>query len=402
MPKRKLWERPVLHYEEDLDEHRSVSWLELFFDLFFVVCIAQLTHGLAAHPSWSAFGEFVLLFIPIWWVWIGFTYYNERFESNGLENRLFTFALMVPVIGLAAFAHGAMDETFMGFALSYVGARIVVTYLWLRATIYVKEFRETGFRLVGGFILHIILIVASVFCDAPVRYWLFAFALLTELILPLTTIPHQAKLPKFSTSKLPECFGLFVIIVLGEMVVGVVSGLAAEEHVELHLFFDAIFGVALGLSMWWIYFDFIARRPPKVGAGWAFAWGYLHMPLVIAIAAIGAGVSNMIGHHGDFSNAVVQILSTSVAIALITMALLEMTLHHAEDEPTHAKMSPGFKIIGALLALIIGWSGLVTNPPLLMLLLFSTMLIQMVYGAWSWFTQELPESISDLDSFEIE
>ena len=39
--------RPI----SDQPEHRSVSFLELFYDLVYVVLIAQLAHGLAEHPD---------------------------------------------------------------------------------------------------------------------------------------------------------------------------------------------------------------------------------------------------------------------------------------------------------------------------------------------------------------
>ncbi|MDH3651402.1 MAG: low temperature requirement protein A, partial [Saprospiraceae bacterium] len=301
MARRKLFERPFLHFEEEREEHRVVTWLELFFDLFFVVSIAQLTHALSAHPTWYDAFKFVALFIPVWWVWIGFTYYNERFESNGLENRLFTFALMVPIIGLAVFAHHGLDETFQGFVLSYVVARIIITFLWLRGTLYVPAFRAAGMRFVIGFSLSIIIATLAAFSDGTIRYVLFGLALTIDILSPFTTLNLHDKLPRFSSSKLPERFGLFVIIVLGEMVVGIVSGLAKLDHFTNPLIIETILGVALGLGMWWVYFDFIGRRSPREGSGWAFAWGYLHLPLVMTIAATGAGVANVIGHDGTLS-----------------------------------------------------------------------------------------------------
>ena len=395
MSKRTLWERPTLHFEEETAEHRKVTWLELFFDLFFVVSIAQLTHALSEHPFWPGLGSFAALFIPIWWVWIGFTYYNERFESLGLENRVFTFALMVPVIGLAAFAHHGLGETFRGFVLSYAFARIILTALWLRATIHVHEFRPTGLRFVVGFGLSVALTLVAAFADAPMRYVVFGVALAIDVLTPFTTVAQQAKLPRFSSSKLPERFGLFVIIVLGEMVVGIVNGVAALEDVSRLLFVDAALGVALGLGMWWIYFDFIGRRPPKSGTGWAFAWGYLHLPLVMTIAATGAGVANVIGHEGLLSEEVRQLIAHSVGGALIVMACLETTLHREEDEPTHPNLSPTLKLFGALLALGVGLTPL-TDPIALMLMLLGVLLIQMVYGAWVWFTQELEEGETEI------
>ena len=48
------------------DEERSASWLELFFDLVFVVAIAQLGQVLADNLSPGGFARFFLLFVPVW------------------------------------------------------------------------------------------------------------------------------------------------------------------------------------------------------------------------------------------------------------------------------------------------------------------------------------------------
>ncbi|MGB5685840.1 MAG: low temperature requirement protein A, partial [Candidatus Electrothrix sp.] len=177
MARRRLWELPQLNYEEEQGEHRKVTWLDLFFDLFFVVSIAQLAHELSAHPSWRGTAEFALLFIPIWWIWIGYTYYNERFESNGLESRLFTYLLMLPVIGFAFFGHHGIEKGFSGFVVSYAAARILLTILWLRAALHVPAFRPTGTVFVIGFTLSAVIASAAAYISIPVGYWLLAFAL---------------------------------------------------------------------------------------------------------------------------------------------------------------------------------------------------------------------------------
>ena len=51
-------------------ESRQVTWLELFFDLVFVVVIGILTHKLAhlhdGHLDYKALLQVPFLFAPIW------------------------------------------------------------------------------------------------------------------------------------------------------------------------------------------------------------------------------------------------------------------------------------------------------------------------------------------------
>ncbi len=45
---------------------RHASWLELFYDLVFVVIIAELAHKLGGRVSWPGVAAFAALFVPVW------------------------------------------------------------------------------------------------------------------------------------------------------------------------------------------------------------------------------------------------------------------------------------------------------------------------------------------------
>ncbi len=58
-------------------EDRAVSFLELFYDLVFVVLIAQIAHTLAGDVSWAGFGRFAVVFSLIWVAWVNGSFYHE-------------------------------------------------------------------------------------------------------------------------------------------------------------------------------------------------------------------------------------------------------------------------------------------------------------------------------------
>ena len=58
MPRRKIWEVPALHYEEEYGIERKVTWLELFFDLMFVVMISQTSAKLKWQPLCCFISDF--------------------------------------------------------------------------------------------------------------------------------------------------------------------------------------------------------------------------------------------------------------------------------------------------------------------------------------------------------
>ncbi len=207
LARRAWWQKPYLHTEEEENRHRKVTWLELFYDLVFVVVIAELGHYLAVHMNVQGLVGFIVLFLPTWWAWIGGTFYHERFETDGIDNRVFTFLQMLGVAAMAIFLHDAMGETGAQFALAYAAVRLVHLFLWGRAGYHVPVARPLTNRFVLGFSISIAIVIASVFVTPAVRplFWLVAVAI--DFAMPILSQKQQRALPRFSSTRLPERFG---------------------------------------------------------------------------------------------------------------------------------------------------------------------------------------------------
>lgn len=55
-----------LNVAENSESDRHGFWLELFFDLVFVVAIAQLAHFLHDELNWVGIANTAVLIVPIW------------------------------------------------------------------------------------------------------------------------------------------------------------------------------------------------------------------------------------------------------------------------------------------------------------------------------------------------
>ena len=397
---RRAWQRPALRTDEEFEQHRAVSWLDLFFDLVFVVVIARLAHHLAGHIDAAGVATFAVQFLAVFWVWNGFTYYTERFESDGLENRLLTFLAIVPVAGLAVFGEEGLGDTYVGFAFAYLLARAVNQAGWIRAALHVPVFRPVALRFLTGYVLATAVILASVTTNGTTRVALFTLAVLLEIATPYFTVAHQTGLPRLSTSKFPERFGLFTIIVLGESVVGVIVGLSELEDrgvLDGPAIGAGVLGLAIGFSLWWVYFDFVARRAPKPVFVTALFWVYLHLAALTAITATGVGVSAAITDTatGSLTDPSRYLLVGSVVLGMLGIAALQTTLARGEDEPTHPLLSPGLSAGAAVVIGILGVADLGWNTPALLLTLLAGLAVPMAYGAIVWFTQPLAPPASD-------
>ena len=69
---------PRLRIGEAENEPRHATWLELFYDLVFVVAVSQLAHKLSGDVSLRGFPGYAGLFVPLWWSWIGITFWLNR------------------------------------------------------------------------------------------------------------------------------------------------------------------------------------------------------------------------------------------------------------------------------------------------------------------------------------
>ena len=130
-----------------------------------------------------------------------------------------------------------------------------------------------------------------------------------------------------------ERFGLLTIIVLGEVIVGVVQGVAGHHHLTWEIGLSGALGMLIAIGIWWVYFDFVSAHNPKRGLFSEVSWLYLHLPLQISIASVGAAILNVINYSGhDLPDQAKYLLIGSISISLISISLLLHTVQSSDAE----------------------------------------------------------------------
>ena len=273
---------------------RHASWLELFFDLVFVLAVAQVARILVEHSDLGGFVRYVALFLPVWWSWVGFTFYADRFESDEATYRILMFAGMLTVIGFAI----ALGDAFtpagdIAVVVCYVLMRAVLSVLYLRVAYYIPLARGFAFQYPIGLGLSSTVFLISLFFDGSLRYAMWAAAFAIELLTPLLNLRAARTLP-IDRSHIPERFGLFTIIVLGESVVATGMGLAGVAW-DFATVATACLGFAMAAATWWINFDFVEESALVSGSLLRrFSYIYGHFFIVTSIVATGVGVEHAI------------------------------------------------------------------------------------------------------------
>jgi low temperature requirement protein LtrA len=290
-------------------QERHATWFELFYDLAFVVIVAQLAHHFSEHLSWQGFLTFVLLFGLTWWAWIGEAYYSTRFDSDGdLVHRGLGSLQVVGLVGLAVAVERGVEAATWMFAGSYAFVRTMQVLQYLRAGYYLPQARLFTQHYAKLNVLSVIVWWVSVFLPAPLQYgaWLVAFAI--EISTPLSEGSLHTQFPPHVTH-IPERFGLFTTLVLGELVTEIVQGLAQNSW-QFDTVMMAVLSVAIAVGLWWTYFnrldDDAVRQLVGFGRIWIYQlWLYVHLPLAISAAIVSVGIGQVLAVDLQ------QILSTS-------------------------------------------------------------------------------------------
>ncbi|MFL6494371.1 MAG: low temperature requirement protein A [Nitrososphaera sp.] len=311
---------------------RHATWLELFYDLVFVVVIFQLANNLEEDFSLYGFLGFLALFVPVWWSWTGAAFYATRFDTDDLVHRILVLLQMVGAAALAVNVSDALGSGSAGFALSYAAIRIILVLEYVRTGINKSFSFATPLirRYSIGFLIAAILWIISAFIPPPARFLLWGIGLAIDFATPITARRlHSQFAPHIS--HLPERMGLFTIIVLGESVLEVVAGVSSMKF-DIYSMSMLALGLSIPFSLWWLYFDSVDGVPiralrEKGRFGVYSIWLFGHFPLVVAITSVGVGLGYITSNtHGlVLSDAEQWLVCGSVALSLGAQGILQLS-----------------------------------------------------------------------------
>ncbi len=347
------------------EPHRAATPLELFFDLVFVVAIAaaaaELHHGLAEHHL-DAIVYFVLVFVAIWWAWVNYTWFASAYDSGDVIYRLLSLVIMAGSLLLAAGVPSLFEDGNSVLAVAgYCVMRLGMVSLWLRAAHGHPEGRRAALTYAAGITAVQVFWLARLGLDGQaVLLGTFVLGMAIEFAVPYVAERHHRT--PYHPEHIAERYGLFTIIVLGEVVlssvVAVQGALEADEYVA-DLVPLVVGGMLLVFSMWWLYFK-RDNAPLFASESTVFPTAYAHAFGFASVAAAGAGLAvavDVVTHHGHTTEAV-AVWSVALPVAVFTLvlgvvhALAEHDLRPAL--PAVTTSAAGLVVAGAGLALGLG------------------------------------------------
>jgi low temperature requirement protein LtrA len=367
------WYRPMVARATD-EEHRSATVLELFFDLCFVVAVAQAASALHDQIAEDHVGDgvvgYAMVFFAIWWAWMNFTWFASAYDTDDVAYRLTTLVQIAGALILAAGVPDAMDGSdFAVITLGYVVMRLAMVTQWLRAAAADPPHRRSSLRFAAaiavvqlGWVLRLAL---------PEGLGMASFLVLAAAELAIPIWAERAAPTSWHPGHIAERYGLFTLIVLGECVLAstVAIQTALDENAALaDLATTAAGGLLTVFGMWWLYFGKEASEfLTSLRAG--IVWGYGHYLVFASAAAVGAGLAvnvDYVTHHAAIgARGSAAAFTIPVALFLLAVWALQVRPHHLAR--WHGALAP------ATAVLVLG-ATLSAEPVLVTGLLVATMI----------------------------
>ena len=292
------------HISATLRESESVTPLELFFDLVFVLALTQCTALMAADPSWEGLAKGLLVLGILWWAWVGYAWLTSVVDPEEGAVRIVMFGAMAAFLVVSLSIPDAFDSLALTFAIAYGVVRSCQILLFVLASEGDADLRGSVIGLAVSTAIGVSLLVVASTLDGPAQGALWLLALTLDAGGPYFFGIEGWKL-------VPEHFaerhGLIVIIALGESIVAIGAG--SEGALTLGVIAAAVCGIVIAATQWWSYFDVVAlvatRRlaTAKVGreqnAIARDSYSYLHFPMIAGIVLTALGLKKTLGHVED-------------------------------------------------------------------------------------------------------
>jgi low temperature requirement protein LtrA len=290
----------------DPEEGNRVSTpLELLYDLTIVVAFGTAADQLAHYVAEGHVGEgvlgFVLAAFGVSWAWLNYSWFASAYDTGDWVFRLATMVQMVGVIVLslglpqmfASIDRGQKVDLSVMVA-GYVVMRLALVFLWWQVSRHDPPRRQAARTYMITISIAQAGWVALAIIGLSIDATLAAVLLLISLEVAGPFIAERKAGTPWHPHHIAERYGLLVIITLGEVIIGTVASLNAVVHGEAGWTVDAalvaLAGVGLTFGCWWMYFVVPWAEPLVRHRERAFVFGYGHLVIFAALAAMGGGL----------------------------------------------------------------------------------------------------------------
>ena len=305
---------------------RNASTLELFFDLVYVFAITQVVSVIHGDPTAPGLAKGAFLLALLWWTWYIYTWTTNWTGTDGTPTNLFLLAAMVGTLFMAMAVPDAFGEGSQWFGISYFVVRVLAAgFYWVASRPFPEQRAAFSTFFPLSFAAALLILVGG-FTSGP---WLWALWIASALLDLFSALNAGRGTWAIDAKHFAERMGLFVIIALGESVVGIGLTAAGVERDLVHTAAIAIAFIIVA-ALWWSYFD---RAAPYVeqhfqslhgkarGRFARDAYSMLHYPLIVGIVFVAVAGEDIVAHPDEVLDPASRFALT-VGVALVLLAIV--------------------------------------------------------------------------------
>jgi low temperature requirement protein LtrA len=308
---------------------RNASTLELFFDLVYVYAITQVVGFIHNDPTWLGLAKGAFLLGLLWWTWSTYTWITNWTGTASVPIKFFLLATMGTTLVMALAVPDAFGDSSVPFGITYFAVRILGGGLyWIASKDYLEQ-RAAFYTFFPISASGALLVLIGSYLDSP---WLWILFIAGAAMDVLSAVSAGKGTWAIDSAHFAERNGLFVIIVLGESVVGIglIAANVSMDVTHVVALLVSFVGVA---GLWWSYFDHAApnaeahmgrltgQAPGRFARD---AYSGLHYPLVVGIVFFAVAVEDVVAHPSDPMTTVDR-FAMAAGVALVLLSVVAIT-----------------------------------------------------------------------------
>lgn len=363
---------------------RRPTFVELFFDLVFVLALALVSRTLARDVSPAGVFHAAVALMAVWWIWALAVMISNLYNRRNPALQAMTIATML----LTSLIATAIPDAFTDRGLVFAGAYVAIHLgrgVFFAAAIRDPQARRRGLRVLFWFCLSAVPWLAGALLTGPARGILWTVALLVDYAaLALRfPVPHWEKVPPGhlapTAEHLAERYHQFFAIALGDIIL--LGGLVFTDGEHSLIRTAAFLSAFVSALLLWRLYEHCAGHllhqaisiSPEPGR-FAQSAPYTHLLMVAGVVATGASAELVIDRPGGHTPwGEVALILGGPAIFLLGRARFDYEVFGRVARP----------LLVGLVALLVLGPAMSLLPPLLVTVVVNLVLTT-VAGCDTW------------------
>lgn len=339
---------------------RNASWIELFFDLVFISGLSVLnsqTFKNGFYLNSSRFLYYAFSFLVIWLIWLSVTIFSNQFENNSVRHRFILFLNMLSVglltLGIENTLSDHLTNQYSFYIVCIIISRMILIYTWnspnkRRVISHILLLMERLTKIyLSVVVISTILFINLLFNESSYRISIFILILLILFELGAVVFVISKSQENVSTlhqAHIRERFGLFTMLMLGEMVINALNAFRYNFNFTLLSTITLLLLLFYLFMFWWLYYDQVLIFHFRDQGSSRTFWILFHCFLSLICLLLGPVISGLNGRFG-FEQSYFNIFLILNICLFLSLTILHLSLDISSYQKPKQRVSKLLRLL---------------------------------------------------------